>query len=64
MGSSEPELAAHLYTYLIAQPQYQTHESRKRLIKRLREALFKLVGLCGNTFVHNRVYLLTCLRYM
>jgi len=51
MGSDEPELAAHLYTYLIAQPQYQTHESRKKLIKRLREALFKLVGVNGNVFI-------------
>lgn len=45
----EPEFAAHLYQHLIAKPAFQSSESRQRLVRRLREALFKsicLIGVC------------------
>ncbi|KAM3544128.1 hypothetical protein ARSEF1564_002995 [Beauveria bassiana] len=45
----EPEFAAQLYQYLIAKPELQSSESRQRLVRRLREALFKsicLIGVC------------------
>ncbi|ATY60843.1 hypothetical protein CCM_02543 [Cordyceps militaris CM01] len=45
----EPELAAHLYQHLIAQPAFSTSASRQRLVRRLREALFKsicVIGVC------------------
>ncbi|XWW97703.1 hypothetical protein V2A60_005689 [Cordyceps javanica] len=45
----EPEFSAHLYRYLIAQPEFQSSESRQRLVRRLREALFKsicVIGVC------------------
>ncbi|KAJ6785186.1 hypothetical protein PWT90_01597 [Aphanocladium album] len=45
----EPEFAAHLYRHLIAKPEFQTTESRQRLVRRMREALFKsicVIGVC------------------
>jgi hypothetical protein len=43
------EVAADLYTYLITHPsaQYATPEQRQALIRRLREALVKLVSVVG-----------------
>jgi len=41
------EISADIYTYLINQTQYSTAESRKGLIRRLREALIKLVAIVG-----------------
>lgn len=41
------EYAAHLYRHLTARNEYSTSESRKALIRRLREALFKLVSVVG-----------------
>ncbi|KAK6359166.1 hypothetical protein TWF696_000332 [Orbilia brochopaga] len=38
---------AHLYTYLISQPAYSTPAARQALIRRLREALIKLISLQG-----------------
>jgi hypothetical protein len=43
----EPELCGELYTYLIKKPQFSTSESRKALIRRLREALVENVPLQG-----------------
>ncbi|CAK7274519.1 hypothetical protein SEPCBS119000_006213 [Sporothrix epigloea] len=39
--------AAHLYAYLIQQPQYATSAERQALVRRLREALIKAVSLVG-----------------
>ncbi|KAK4496359.1 hypothetical protein PRZ48_012339 [Zasmidium cellare] len=46
-GGGHPELSANLYQYLIAKPEYQTPESRQVLVRRLREALVKLVSVVG-----------------
>ncbi len=46
-GGSEPEFAGNLYTYLTQKPQYSTPESRKALVRRLREALVKCVSIMG-----------------
>ena len=46
-GGGHPQLAAELYQYLIAKSQYSTSEQRKALIRRLREALVKLVSVVG-----------------
>lgn len=43
----EPNHAATLYTYLIAKPEFTTSDSRKALIRRLREVLVKNVALQG-----------------
>jgi hypothetical protein len=43
----DPDHAGTLYTYLISQSQYQTSDSRKALIRRLREALVKNVSIQG-----------------
>lgn len=48
-ASSDPEAARSLYLYIIGKPDYQEPEARKRLVRRLRESLFKcicLVGVC------------------
>ncbi|KAL4943612.1 hypothetical protein BDV06DRAFT_189506 [Aspergillus oleicola] len=45
----DPERADQLYLYLTSQERYSTSESRKQLVRRLREALFKsiiIVGVC------------------
>ena len=36
-----------LYRYLISKPEYTTPEQRQALIRRLREALVKLVSIIG-----------------
>ncbi|KAK3170262.1 hypothetical protein OEA41_009649 [Lepraria neglecta] len=46
-GGGQPEFAANLYTYLVQKPQYSTTESRKALVRRLREALVKCVSIIG-----------------
>lgn len=46
-GGGHPEHAATLYEYLILKTQYGTSDSRKALIRRLREALVKLVSVVG-----------------
>lgn len=43
----EPELSGTLYTYLISQPQFSTSDSRKALIRRVREALVESVSVQG-----------------
>ncbi|EGX45691.1 hypothetical protein AOL_s00140g7 [Orbilia oligospora ATCC 24927] len=45
--ASDPAHVADLYSYLISQPKYSTSESRKALMRRIREALVKLVCLIG-----------------
>jgi hypothetical protein len=47
VSGGQPQLAAPLYTHLIAQPEYQTPEQRQRLMRRLRETLFKLIVIVG-----------------
>ncbi|KAF2722434.1 hypothetical protein K431DRAFT_283862 [Polychaeton citri CBS 116435] len=46
-AGGQPERAADLYRYLTSKPEYQTPEQRHSLIKRLREALFKLICIIG-----------------
>lgn len=46
-GGGHPAFAADLYKYLISKPQYSTPDQRKALIRRLREALVKLVSVVG-----------------
>lgn len=43
----EPDHVATLYTYLISKPEYTTSESRKGLMRRLREALVENVSIQG-----------------
>lgn len=47
VGGTEPEFADQLYLHLISQPSYQTSSSRQALVRRLREALVKLVSIVG-----------------
>lgn len=47
VGGTEPLLADQLYLYLLSQPAYQTSSSRQALVRRLREALVKLVSIIG-----------------
>jgi hypothetical protein len=46
-GSPYPEFITNLYTYLIAKHEYSTPETRKALIRRIREALVKDVSIIG-----------------
>ncbi|TKA70398.1 hypothetical protein B0A55_05606 [Friedmanniomyces simplex] len=46
-GGGHPGFAKELYLYLISKPQYQTPEQRQSLMRRLREALVKLVSVVG-----------------
>jgi hypothetical protein len=43
----DQQVAAQLYKYLISLPEFQTSASRQALIRRLREALVKLVSILG-----------------
>lgn len=43
----EPDHVGTLYSYLTSKPEYQTSDSRKALVKRIREALVKLISLIG-----------------
>lgn len=47
VGGTEPEYADQLYLYLTSQPGYQTPAARQALVRRLREALVKLVSIVG-----------------
>lgn len=41
------EFAVNLYQYLISKPEYSTPEQRQALMRRMREALMKLVSVVG-----------------
>jgi hypothetical protein len=43
----DPDYAGNLYTFLINKPEYKTSESRKSLVRRLREVLVKNVSVQG-----------------
>jgi len=47
VGGGHPELAADLYLHLLSRPEYSTPDARKALVRRLREALIKLVSVVG-----------------
>jgi alkylhydroperoxidase/carboxymuconolactone decarboxylase family protein YurZ len=47
VGGTEPELVDQLYLHIISQPSHQTPPSRQALVRRLREALVKLVSIVG-----------------
>ncbi|KAK4187502.1 hypothetical protein QBC35DRAFT_384671, partial [Podospora australis] len=47
VGTGQQQLAGGLYQHLIAQPQYQTSESRQALVRRMREALVKCIIING-----------------
>jgi alkylhydroperoxidase/carboxymuconolactone decarboxylase family protein YurZ len=47
VGGTEPEFADQLYLHIISQPSYQSSEQRQALVRRLREALVKLVSIVG-----------------
>lgn len=47
VGGGHPDLAADLYLHLISRPEYSTPEARKGLVRKLREALIKLVSVVG-----------------
>ncbi|KAH7322548.1 hypothetical protein B0I35DRAFT_425964 [Stachybotrys elegans] len=47
VAGPDPEAAAPLYQHLVNQPQYSTSESRKALVRRLREALVKAIAVVG-----------------
>lgn len=49
VASADPESCAALYLHLVGKPEYQSSDSRKALVRRLREALVKstiLIGVC------------------
>jgi len=46
-AGGHPELSADLYTHLISRPDYSTPVTRQALVRRLREALVKLVSVVG-----------------
>lgn len=46
-AGGHPGKAADLYKYLVTEPEYATSESRQALVRRLREALVKLVPIVG-----------------
>lgn len=47
VGGGHPDRAAELYLHLISRPEYSSPDSRKALVRRLREALIKLVSVIG-----------------
>lgn len=47
VGGTEPEFTQQLYIHLINQPIHQSTKSRQTLVRRLREALVKLVSIVG-----------------
>jgi hypothetical protein len=47
VGGTEPEIADQLYLYIIQKPAYQQPSERQALVRRLREALVKLVSIIG-----------------
>lgn len=46
-AGGHPDHAATLYTHLISRPEYNTPTHRQALVRRLREALVKLVSVIG-----------------
>jgi hypothetical protein len=46
-ASPQPDQAHQLYQYLISKPEYATSDSRKELVRRLREALIKAISIIG-----------------
>ncbi|ORY61484.1 uncharacterized protein BCR38DRAFT_35331 [Pseudomassariella vexata] len=46
-ASPDPEASSQLYTYLTSQPHYTTSDSRKALVRRLREVLVKSIPIIG-----------------
>ncbi|KAI7475261.1 hypothetical protein KC351_g10191 [Hortaea werneckii] len=46
-GSVHPEFAQQLYLYLVSKPEFSTPSQRQALMRRLREALVKLVSVVG-----------------
>lgn len=46
-ASSVPHMVDQVYLYLINQPAYSSGDSRKALIRKIREALFKSIALVG-----------------
>lgn len=47
VGGTEPELADQLYLYIINKPECQESTKRQELVRRIREALMKLVSIIG-----------------
>jgi alkylhydroperoxidase/carboxymuconolactone decarboxylase family protein YurZ len=47
VGGTEPEFADQLYLHIIKKPAYQSSSSRQALVRRLREALIKLISIVG-----------------
>lgn len=47
VGGTESEFSDQLYLYLLSQPTYSSSSSRQGLVRRLREALVKLVSIVG-----------------
>lgn len=47
VGGTEPELSDQLYFYMVNRTLYQSSSSRRALVRRLREALVKLVSIVG-----------------
>lgn len=47
VAGGHPEVAPELYTHLISGSDFKTPEQRQQLVRRLREALFKLVSVVG-----------------
>lgn len=47
VGGTEPLFADQLYLHLVQKPEYQTPSSRQALVRRMREALVKLVSIIG-----------------
>ena len=47
VGGGQPEFAPLLYKELIKRPENQSPEQRQALMRRLREALFKLIVIIG-----------------
>ncbi|OQN96882.1 hypothetical protein B0A48_17436 [Cryoendolithus antarcticus] len=46
-SGGHPEFAADLYLHLISKPEFNTPDARQKLMRRLREALVKLVSVVG-----------------
>ncbi|KAF2108005.1 hypothetical protein BDV96DRAFT_616548 [Lophiotrema nucula] len=46
-GGTDPELADQLYLYIIDKPEFQQSTERQTLVRRLREALVKLISIVG-----------------
>jgi hypothetical protein len=47
VGGTEPEVADQLYLHIVSQSPYESSSSRQALVRRLREALVKLVSIVG-----------------